>query len=108
MDRGVAVVLTAIAGGLVAMQAPINSKLGKAAGTFAAGGLILALLRPIEVAHNVAAAPGARPPPSRPALSSLAMPLRSRAIRAAAERHAKTLSPEAARSELAAIRFPGA
>ena len=69
---------------------------------------ILALLRPIEVAHNVAAAPGAPPPPSRPALSSLAMPLRSRAIRAAAERHAKTLSPEAARSELAAIRFPGA
>jgi hypothetical protein len=41
-------------------------------------------------------------------LSSLAMPLRSRAIRAAAERHAKTLSPEEARSELAAIRFPGA
>ena len=71
-------------------------------------GAILALLRPIEVAHNVVVAAGAPPPPSRPALSSLAMPLRSRAIRAAAERHAKTLSPEAARSELAAIRFPGA
>jgi hypothetical protein len=71
-------------------------------------GAILALMRPIEVAHNIAAAPGAPPPPSRPALSSLAIPLRSRAIRAAAERHAKTLSPEAARSELAAIRFPGA
>jgi len=68
-------------------------------------GAILALLRPIEVAHNVAAAPGAPPPPSRP---TLAMPLRSRAIRAAAERHARTLSPEAARSELAAMRFPGA
>ena|SRR2546423_322300 len=39
MDRGVAVVLTAIAGGLVAMQAPINSKLGKAAGTFAAASI---------------------------------------------------------------------
>ena len=36
MDRGVAVTLTAIAGGLVAMQAPINSGLGKAVGTFAA------------------------------------------------------------------------
>ena len=71
-------------------------------------GAILALLRPIEVAHNVAAAPGAPPPPSRPALSTLAIPLRSRAIRAAAERHARTLSPEAARSELAAMRFPGA
>jgi hypothetical protein len=70
-------------------------------------GAILALLRPIEVAHNVAAAPGA-PPPSRPALSTLAIPLRSRAIRTAAERHARTLSPEAARSELAAMRFPGA
>jgi len=71
-------------------------------------GAILALLRPIEVAHNIAAAPGAPPPPSRPALSSRAIPLRSRAIRAAAERHAKTLGPEEARSELAAIRFPGA
>jgi hypothetical protein len=71
-------------------------------------GAILALLRPIEAAHNVAAAPGAPPPPSRPALSSLAIPLRSRAIRAAAELHAKTLSPEAARSELAAMQFPGA
>ena len=70
-------------------------------------GAVLALLRPIEVAHNLAVAPGALPPPSRPVLSSLAVPLRARAIRAAAERHAKTLSPEAARSELAATRFPG-
>jgi bacterial/archaeal transporter family-2 protein len=36
---GVAVVLTAIAGGLVAMQAPINSKLGKSVGTFAAASI---------------------------------------------------------------------
>jgi transporter family-2 protein len=36
---GVAVALTALAGGLVAMQAPINSKLGKAAGTFAAASI---------------------------------------------------------------------
>ena len=39
MDRGVAVVLTAIAGGLVAMQAPVNSKLGKTVGTFAAASI---------------------------------------------------------------------
>jgi transporter family-2 protein len=36
MDRGAAVILTASAGGLVALQAPINSKLGKAVGTFPA------------------------------------------------------------------------
>jgi transporter family-2 protein len=36
VDRGVAVVLTAFAGGLVAMQAPINSHLGKSVGTFQA------------------------------------------------------------------------
>jgi transporter family-2 protein len=36
---GVAVLLTACAGGLVAMQAPINSALGKAAGTFAAASI---------------------------------------------------------------------
>ncbi len=39
MKPGVAVVLTACAGGLVAMQAPINSMLGKAAGTFAAASI---------------------------------------------------------------------
>jgi bacterial/archaeal transporter family-2 protein len=36
MDRGAAVVLTAAAGGLIALQAPINSMLGKSVGTFAA------------------------------------------------------------------------
>ena len=36
MDRGLAVALTAFAGGLVALQAPINSMLGKSVGTFAA------------------------------------------------------------------------
>ena len=34
MDRGTAVLLTAIVGGLVAMQAPINSGLGRTVGTF--------------------------------------------------------------------------
>ena len=39
MKPGVAVALTAGAGGLVALQAPINSMLGKAAGTFAAASI---------------------------------------------------------------------
>ena len=39
MKPGVAVALTACAGGLVALQAPINSALGKAAGTFAAASI---------------------------------------------------------------------
>lgn len=36
MDRGVAVSLTAVVGGLIALQAPINSQLGKTVGTFQA------------------------------------------------------------------------
>jgi transporter family-2 protein len=36
MDRGVAVLLTALAGGLIAAQAPINAGLGKATGSMAA------------------------------------------------------------------------
>ena len=36
MDKGTAVVLTAMAGGLIALQAPINAGLGKATGNFAA------------------------------------------------------------------------
>jgi bacterial/archaeal transporter family-2 protein len=36
VDRGVAVVLTASAGGLIALQAPINSTLGRSVGTFQA------------------------------------------------------------------------
>ncbi len=36
MDKGLAVVLTAVAGGLIAMQAPINAELGKATGGLAA------------------------------------------------------------------------
>jgi transporter family-2 protein len=49
MDRGLAVLLTAAAGGLIALQAPINSGLGKATGglpaalvSFAVGSLALA------------------------------------------------------------------
>lgn len=36
MDRGAAVLLTAAVGGLIAMQAPINSALGRQIGTFQA------------------------------------------------------------------------
>ena len=36
MDRGLAVVLTALVGGCIALQAPINSHLGKSVGTFQA------------------------------------------------------------------------
>jgi transporter family-2 protein len=51
MDKGLAVVLTACAGGLVAMQAPINAGLGKATGglpaalvSFSVGSLCLAAI----------------------------------------------------------------
>jgi transporter family-2 protein len=51
VDRGAAVVLTAFTGGLVALQAPINSMLGRAVGTwqaaffsFAIGTVALALI----------------------------------------------------------------
>jgi len=51
VDRGLALVLTAIGGGLVALQAPINSTLGRSVGTFQAafvsftiGTLALALI----------------------------------------------------------------
>ena len=36
MDRGLAVILTAAAGGLIALQAPINAGLGKATGSLPA------------------------------------------------------------------------
>ncbi|HYI79278.1 MAG TPA: DMT family transporter [Thermoleophilaceae bacterium] len=43
MDRWVAVLAMVAAGGLVAMQAPINSTLGKAVGTFAAASVSFAV-----------------------------------------------------------------
>ena len=43
MDRGAAVLLTVAAGGLIALQAPINSRLGKAIGTFAASSVSFAI-----------------------------------------------------------------
>ena len=43
MDRGLAVILTAAAGGLIAMQAPINSGLGKAIGSLPAASFSFAI-----------------------------------------------------------------
>ena len=43
MDRGVAVLLTAFTGGLVALQAPINSVLGRSVGTWQAAFLSFAI-----------------------------------------------------------------
>ena len=43
MDRGAAVVLTAFVGGLIALQAPINSQLGRSVGTFQAAFVSFAL-----------------------------------------------------------------
>jgi bacterial/archaeal transporter family-2 protein len=36
VDRGLAVILTAAVGGLIALQAPVNSQLGRSVGTFQA------------------------------------------------------------------------
>jgi transporter family-2 protein len=43
VDRGAAVLLTALTGGLVALQAPINSGLGRAIGTWQAAFLSFAI-----------------------------------------------------------------
>ncbi len=43
MDRGAAVLLTAAVGGLIALQAPINSHLGRSVGTFQASFLSFAI-----------------------------------------------------------------
>jgi transporter family-2 protein len=43
VDRGLAVLLTAAVGGLIALQAPINSNLGKTIGTFQAAFLSFAI-----------------------------------------------------------------
>jgi transporter family-2 protein len=43
VDRGLAVILTAIVGGLIALQAPINSTLGKSVGTWQAATVSFAL-----------------------------------------------------------------
>jgi transporter family-2 protein len=49
VDRGAAVILTAFAGALVALQAPINSRLGSAVGTFQ-GALVSFLIGSVALA----------------------------------------------------------
>jgi len=56
---GIAIALTACAGGLVAMQAPINSKLGKAAGTFAAASISFLIGTAILIAITAVSGKGA-------------------------------------------------
>ena len=58
MDRGFAVVLTACVGGLIALQAPINSVLGKAIGTWQAATVSFAIGTALLVAIVQLAAGG--------------------------------------------------
>ena len=50
MDRGLAILLTVAAGGLIALQAPVNSALSKAVGTLAGASLSLVLGAVVMVA----------------------------------------------------------
>ena len=58
MDRSVAILMTAAAGGLIAMQAPINSVLGKSTGSLAAA-LISFAVGTVALAIIVSLAGGA-------------------------------------------------
>jgi transporter family-2 protein len=58
MDRGVAVILTACVGGLIALQAPINSALGKAIGTWQAAAVSFTIGTLLLVAIVLLAAGG--------------------------------------------------
>ncbi len=57
MDRGAAVLLTAFVGGLIALQAPINSQLGRSVGTFQAA-FVSFLLGTVVLAVIAAVAKG--------------------------------------------------
>ncbi|HYY23579.1 MAG TPA: DMT family transporter [Thermoleophilaceae bacterium] len=58
MGRGVAVALTVVAGSLVAMQAPINSRLGKTVGTFSAASVSFAIGLAVLVAITLVVGEG--------------------------------------------------
>ena len=58
MDRSLAVVLTAIVGGLIALQAPINSQLGKAVGSWQAATVSFAIGTALLVAIVLVAGGG--------------------------------------------------
>lgn len=53
MDKGPALLLTVVAGGLIALQAPINSTLGRSVGTFTAASISFAIGTLVLVAINV-------------------------------------------------------
>ena len=55
MDKWLPAVATVCAGGLVALQAPINSTLGKAVGTFAAASISFAIGLAVLIAITVVA-----------------------------------------------------
>ena len=55
MDKWLPVLATVVAGGLVAMQAPINSTLGKSIGTFAAASVSFAIGLAVLVAITLVA-----------------------------------------------------
>lgn len=65
MDKGLAVFLTAAAGGLVALQAPINSKLGREIGTFPAATISFAVGLTLLFAIVVVAGDAGRLPDTR-------------------------------------------
>ena len=58
MDKWLAVIITVFAGSLVAMQAPINSMLGKSVGTFAAASVSFAIGLALLVAIALVAGGG--------------------------------------------------
>ena len=58
MEKWLPVLATVVAGGLVALQAPINSTLGKSVGTFAAASVSFAIGLSVLVAITLLAAGG--------------------------------------------------
>lgn len=58
MDRSTAVLLTAAAGGLIALQAPINSTLGRSVGTFQAAFVSFAIGTVVLLAISALASGG--------------------------------------------------
>ncbi len=58
MDRGLAVIVTACVGGMIALQAPINSMLGRSIGTFQAAAVSFSIGTVILIAIALAAGGG--------------------------------------------------
>ena len=58
MDRNLALIITVLTGGLIALQAPINSTLGRSVGTFAAAAVSFAIGTAVLVAITLVAGGG--------------------------------------------------